>query len=79
MMSTISTQILVSKYHSQIKETTNPYRNGCFYTRIGKVYDEKLEHVVVQESKESLKSDGNTQKRHMSQGEVAPHGHVQDI
>lgn len=45
-------------------------------TRIGRVYDEKLEHHVVQESRERPKSDENTLKRHMSQCEVAPDGHI---
>lgn len=48
-------------------------------TRIGKVYDEKLEHLVVPESKERLKNDGNTLKGHIGQCEVAPNGHIWDI
>ena len=45
-------------------------------TRTGKAYDEKLEHLMVQENKERLKSDGNTLKKHMSQCKVAPDDHI---
>lgn len=47
-----------------------------FSTRTGKVYDEKLEHLMVQESNERLKSHGNTLKKHMSQCKVTPDDHI---
>lgn len=74
-ISTLSTQILFSKYYSSIKGTRTPWNLVNSKTEAGK-YKMSLEHLAVPKYKErmSLREGWGMLKGHKSQHETAPTG-----
>ena len=61
-ISTLSPKILVSKYHSSIKQSRVPQRNGLLQGWHKKKHKMSSDHLIVPESKEMLRKKDQEEK-----------------